>query len=813
MLSRTRLPLAGLLLLLAASAACDGDGPTAAIPTPEPAAKLARLDCAVTVATGALSCQGATPNLGGASGLVVGNQGKNVFLQASNHAYNAGDNVFSIDVTVQNLMGQALGTTDGTTLDPAGVSVIFETEPFVGAGDMGAPVELLGESRAFMVRANQAYYRYDEVLQPNQTSAPKTWQFSMPPAVTSIRFMVWVMAPVQYPTGYIELTPAADTLLADSTTTLTAVVRDATGAADSAAVVTWGTSDAAIATVDGAGVVTAVAPGAATITATSGTRTGMTNIVVCPNLDVGEAYTAVMPAASALCFGGGAAGSAEYTYMPVNLSAASSLSLTLTGSGIVAVSGPPTPSLSPAGTLPLGNVNVAALQASDEFHMSMLARDRDLATELAGRRGSRVSRPVARRDGPRMLVTPGVPAVGDLWSLNVASGCAGTPDYRTGRVMSVKNHVIVVADTSNPAGGFTTAQYDSIALEFDSLAYAVDTANFGPPADLDDNDRVVAFYTRAVNELSPPASSVVVNGYFTARDLFSSAPASCPRSNESEMFYMLVPDPTGAVNSNVRTVSSVRGGTVATMAHELQHLINASRRVYVEGTQTFEEVWLNEGLSHIAEELVFYRASAGLAPRGNIALSSLTTGPSASRRVAAFNTYANQNFGRFRSWLQRPDTAGAFKSNDALATRGAIWGFLRYAADRRNGDDAQLWYNLVNTSSTGTANLTTELGVSATDWLRDFTSAMYADDAVSGIAAPQQITSWNFRSVYGGLGGFPLGTRALSNGVGLTLSYSRGGGAAYARFGVPTGAFAGVTALSGGLAPTSPYALVVVRTK
>jgi hypothetical protein len=576
--------------------------------------------------------------------------------------------------------------------------------------------------------------------------------------------------------------------------------------------VTFGTSDAGVGTVDAAGLVTAVAPGGATITATAGARSGQATLAVCPDLAVGGVYTATMPAAASLCLAGGASGSAEYTYMPVNLSSAAALSLSLTGSGIVPVTGPPSPSLAPGGS-PLLNVSTQELDARDALHMEMLERDTRLGNTLRGRARMRVERTRRTPEGPGMLIAPGTPTVGDLWDLNVASGCSGALDTRVGRVVSIGQHVIVVADTANPAGGFTTAQYDSIRLEFDSLAYPVDTANFGGPTDLDTNERVVAFYTRAVNELSPPASSVIVLGFFTARDLFSSAPASCPRSNEGEMFYMMVPDPTGAVNSNVRTVSQVRGSTVGTMAHELQHLINASRRIYFESAG-LEEVWLNEGLSHIGEELLFYRTSVGLAPRGNIVVTQLTTGPNATRRVAAFNTYANPNFGRLRGWLQRPDTAGPVKNNDALATRGATWAFLRYAADRRNGDDATLWYDLVNTSSVGTANLQAALGVDPGEWVRDFTSAMYADDAVAGIGPAQQVTSWNFRSIYTALNtSYQLVPRPLSNGVALTLSYSRGGGTAYARFGVPTGGFAGITALSAGLPPTSPYALIVVRTQ
>ena len=808
-------PHAGLLLF--ALAACsEAGGPV----VPEPAAgpgpvELQRLECTGSTATATVTCAPAGAGAGGASSaIVVGGQGTYVQLTSSNVSYDAGTELLSFDVTVGNLIPQTMGTADGTTPTAEGVRVFFASGPSVVGG--GGSADVANEDgTATFTASGQPYFQYsgaqlgaDGLLSQNETSSAKQWQLSIPPDV-SFTFTLFVSADVRFPDGYIDVTPGVDTLVSGDAQALTGVVRSAVGNA-LGGTITWGTSDAGVATVDAAGNVTAVAPGTVTITATAGARTGSATLAVCPNLAVGGVYTAVMPAAASLCFAGGAGGNAEYTYMPVNLSSSSALSLTLTGSGIVAVSGPPTPNLLPAEAAGL-SLNPSPVR-DDAWHLGMMERERRELSPLAARSDTRVNR--ARRGGPRYLVTPGVPSVGDLWSINVASGCSGALDSRTGRVVSVGQHVIIVADTSNPAGGFTTAQYDSIRLEFDSLAYTVDTLNFGGPTDLDDNDRVVAFYTRAVNELSPPASSVVVQGYFTARDLFSSAPTSCPRSNESEMFYMLVPDPTGAVNSNVRTVSSVRGQTVGTMAHELQHLINASRRLYFEQTNTLEEVWMNEGLSHIAEELLFYRTSVGLAPRGNIVLSSLTTGPNASRRVAAFNTYANQNFGRLRSFLQRPDTAGAFKNNDALATRGAIWAFLRYAADRRNGDDATLWYDLVNTSLAGTANLQDVLGVDPNEWMRDWIAAMYADD-VTGltVASQYQNPSWSFRSVYGGLGGFPLGTRPLSNGVGLTLSYSRGGGTAYARFGVPTGAFAGVTALSGGLPPASPYALIVVRTK
>jgi hypothetical protein len=101
-------------------------------------------------------------------------------------------------------------------------------------------------------------------------------------------------------------------------------------------------------------------------------------------------------------------------------------------------------------------------------------------------------------------------------------------------------------------------------------------------------------------------------------------------------------------------------------------------------------------------------------------------------------------------------------------------------------------------------------------WLRDFVTAAYADDAVAGIAPEHQLPSWNYRSMFTALHGnlsTVYGTRPLTNGVPLTLSYSRGGGAAFARFGVPANGTATLSVRSGGAAPPSTTAFMMIRTK
>ncbi|WP_189093413.1 hypothetical protein [Deinococcus ruber] len=97
-------------------------------------------------------------------------------------------------------------------------------------------------------------------------------------------------------------------------------------------------------------------------------------------------------------------------------------------------------------------------------------------------------------------------------SLNVAQGCSGGLDVRTGTVRSIGAHLIIVTDDNNPAVSFATAQLDSFVTDFDTNTWPTLTGAFGEPSDLDNNGHVVAFVTRAVNELSPPASSVAKYG-------------------------------------------------------------------------------------------------------------------------------------------------------------------------------------------------------------------------------------------------------------------------------------------------------------
>lgn len=511
-------------------------------------------------------------------------------------------------------------------------------------------------------------------------------------------------------------------------------------------------------------------------------------------LDEGEVLRTAGPQAQRITLAGGTGG-AEFLYVPFNASGSGGprVSIQVSGTGVRAPMGPPNPSRAPM-ALP----GEAGAPPQDwDFHHRLREREvRELTPRMASARaafGVRANRSPAQA----------VSAVGDLVTLNASTQACQAPNNRTGRVVAVSQRAVVVEDVANPTGGFSAQEYQHVATTFDTLIYPVDTRNFGEPTDIDANARVVIFYTRAVNELTDPNSEGFVGGFFFGRDLLPRT--SCATSNFAEIFYLLAPDPTGAINGNARSREFVLRSTLGTVAHEFQHLINSSRRIYVNNAQVMEEVWLNEALSHIAEELQFYQVTP-LEPRQNIDLATVR---SSEQIRVAFNTYQISNFGRYISFLEDPDTTSLL-SGDELSTRGAAWAFLRYAADQDPSADRDFFFGLVNSRTAGIANLNQALEADATDLIQSWTVSVYTDDAVPSVAPLYMQPSWNYRSLVTALvSSFPLQVNTL--GPTQTTFDLRPGGAGYVRFGVAPGQRAVITTTAAGMAPPERLRASIVR--
>ncbi|HEX2203483.1 MAG TPA: Ig-like domain-containing protein [Longimicrobium sp.] len=619
----------------------------------------------------------------------------------------------------------------------------------------------------------------------------------------------------------VSLAPDGRTLAVGETLALEAVVRDVRGGAPEDPEVDWSSDAPGVATVDAQGVVTAVAVGTANVRAEVDGKSASVRVAVAAlppecgpggavrSLAVGEAAVLGGVSAHRLCVDGGAAGK-EYVLVPFNGNGDGEdfLTLTFQTQGTV-----PVLAASPA-RVPSRLADAFAAPARDDEWAAKL-RERtfgELAPRAAGARAALRDRISVGDGGPR-LATPRNVSVGDQLTLNATVTRCEDVRRRTGRVVAVTQHAVVVADAANPAGGLTDAEYRALGEQFDALAWPVVTGAFGLPEDVDDNGRVLIFFTRAVNELTPPGSGSYVGGFFHPRDLFPTRNRDrlegCEGSNYAEMFYMLAADPSGEVNNNPRSKELVLRASVATLAHELQHLVNASRRLYTVETDFYnEEKWLNEGLSHIAEELVFY-AATGLAPRQNLSSAEILATPA---RQDAFARYLQQNFQRYSRFLVEPDDdtpLGEGPDDDDLATRGAAWVFLRYAADRRGGAEGAFWKALVDNDRLGIDNLQAALGTDPRLWVRDWTTSVFTDDAVPGVEARFTQPSWNFRATYAT---YPLNTiRIGANGSAAAGLF--GGSGSFIRFGVPAAGTGSITVREGSGPPPSAAFVTIVRTR
>jgi uncharacterized protein YjdB len=611
------------------------------------------------------------------------------------------------------------------------------------------------------------------------------------------------------PVNAVTVTPPTSTLVVGGTVQLTAATTDAGGHPLTGRTITWVSTTPSVATTSSAGLVTAVAVGTTDITATSEGKADTTQITVqaCGTgltLALGEVHTLTVSEKASLCLSNGTS-AAEYAVVAFNNSATASTTtpVHLVATNTSAVLAPLSSRQAPMGG-GLAGARTDALRSDD---IDFRTREhRDLAGVFSRMRGARTMQSASP---PSYLIgVDPTPVVGAIVQINAnlsGNTCTDAKILHPAKVIAVLTHTIVLSDTLSPAGGYTPTEMAAFGAAFDTLGYALDTLNFGAPTDIDGNGRVAILFTPGVNVIPAPPGAFV-GGLQASRDL---APLStCAASNLGEMFYMPVPDPGQTINGNYATKSVIANVVLSTLVHEFQHLINAGRRVYVNNASSFEEVWLNEGLSHIAEELLYYRVS-GNATKSNI---GLTLVQSSQPQVDAFNTYQIQNIGRLKSYMIAPETNSPYSQVDGLAMRGAIWQLLRYSADLRGGTERSNWYPLVNATTTGQTNFNAVFG-SITTAAHDWSIAQIADDAGLGVAAAYTNPSWNYRSMVAAInsGAFPLLTRSLTS-TALDVSLN-GGGSSYVRFRVAGSTVATLKATSSGVALPSSVDLTLVRTQ
>jgi hypothetical protein len=144
------------------------------------------ITCNVTMATLTVACGSGNSPVGATN---VGGKGNSAKLVVSGITYTPGTQVFAMNVAVQNLLVQQMGTSDGPTI--TGMRTFFTTNPFRTAGS--GPVALLNpDGTDTFTAAGQKYFEYLQKVPLLGTTSTKNWQFTIGPSVTSWRFRVYV---------------------------------------------------------------------------------------------------------------------------------------------------------------------------------------------------------------------------------------------------------------------------------------------------------------------------------------------------------------------------------------------------------------------------------------------------------------------------------------------------------------------------------------------------------------------------------------------------------------------------------------------
>lgn len=278
---RFTLRLGGVAALVAL-AACAEHSPTAA-PADGSAAParggylITEFRCSVTVASREMKCVEARP-VDMRGDLLLGSG--YVQLSSQGPIYD-GERDYTFEVAVKNLIHQKIGTTNGSAYAMNGIRVFFSQQPHATSGY--GTITVVPDGYDTFTAANQPYYKYYTILDYNEQSSWQQWLFEIPPTVNTFAFVVYVSAPVQYPVGWVTVTPDTWSLAVSETKQLSNTVVNQYGNLVSGATVTWSSSNTSVATVSSSGLVTATGSGSATITVTDNAvagRTGTASITV-----------------------------------------------------------------------------------------------------------------------------------------------------------------------------------------------------------------------------------------------------------------------------------------------------------------------------------------------------------------------------------------------------------------------------------------------------------------------------------------------------------------------------------------------------
>lgn len=325
------------------------------------------------------------------------------------------------------------------------------------------------------------------------------------------------------------------------------------------------------------------------------------------------------------------------------------------------------------------------------------------------------------------------PAVGDKDSFNVcATATCAAFNRISATVKYAGNPGVIYQDDHQLAGAeqLDLADIQQFGALFDNYLYATDTTAFGRESDINNDQHITILMTPAVNNLTSNCTNGRIIGYTFSNDLVSFARGS----NAREMFYTIATSP-ATQRCKAVTRASALSQLPPTLIHELQHMISFNQHVLLRNGND-QDVWLNEGLSHFAEELGWRTVPA-------------------SQCGDCFSSFAGGDVSNAYAYLNNPESQYliAPEAGDAtLPERGAAWLFLRWIADHFSADSVlgtEFTRSMEQSSAIGALRISQVTGVDFPVLVGEWQLANWTDD-LPGFPQDGILTyrTWNFRHTF-----------------------------------------------------------------
>jgi len=153
----------------------------------------------------------------------------------------------------------------------------------------------------------------------------------------------------------------------------------------------------------------------------------------------------------------------------------------------------------------------------------------------------------------------------------------------TATLVATNSRAIAYLDNALPSSekNISTANIETMLNAFSNDTFNTITNTYGTPSDVDSDGKVIFLFTHLVDQVGGVA------GFYSSGSLFAT-----DRGGDGNIADMMFISPTRELASYT-----------SLLAHEFQHLISFNQHVLIQNGDA-EETWLNEGLSHVAEDLV-----------------------------------------------------------------------------------------------------------------------------------------------------------------------------------------------------------------